>query len=74
MLVCDAMVMAREEGRGSFIPGPSTHNQRIERLWRDVCACVCYMYYYVFNGMEMSGILNPESRFEHLKMFVRNNY
>ena len=60
VLVCDAMVMARGDGRGSFIPGPSTHNQRIERLWRDVYRCVCHMYYYVFYGMEMSGILNPE--------------
>ena len=54
------MVIAREEGRGSFIPGPSTHNQRIERLWRDVYRCVCHMYYYVFYGMEMSGVLNHD--------------
>ena len=26
VLVCEAMVMVRGEGRGRFIPGPSTHN------------------------------------------------
>ena len=34
--VAEFMVQRRGSGRGSFISGRSVHNQRIERLWRDV--------------------------------------
>ena len=59
--VCDAMVEARGEGRGSFIAGPSTRNQRIERLWRDVFRCVCHLFYYVFYALEDTALLNIEN-------------
>ena len=58
VLVCEAMVEKQGEGRASFIAGPSTHNQRIERLWRDVFRVVGHYFYYIFYGMEDSGILN----------------
>ena len=36
ILACHYMIAYRGPGRGSHITGSSVHNQRIERLWRDV--------------------------------------
>ena len=59
--ICDAMVVHNGAGRGSFVCGSSTRNQRIERLWRDVFRCVCHIYYYTFYAMEQSGLLDVEN-------------
>lgn len=43
------------------ITGASVHNQRIERLWRDVFRCVLSVFYQLFYHLEEMGKLDPLS-------------
>ncbi|CAL8235936.1 unnamed protein product [Boreogadus saida] len=50
--------------RNSHITGRSVHNQRIERLWRDVYTQVLDLFHTLFHEMEASWMLNPDSESE----------
>ncbi len=47
--------------RGSALVGRSVHNQRIERLWRDVYVKVLDRFYRLFHFMECQQILDIEN-------------
>ena len=53
------MEQVRGPGRSSFITGSSTHNTRIERLWRDVYIAVSSIFVSIFQSLENSGRLDP---------------
>lgn len=58
ILVAQYMIEKRGAERRSMITGSSVHNQRIERLWRDMHKSVTILFYKLFYFMEHHGILD----------------
>ena len=56
--VAQFMLAYRRIGRGSIVTGRSVHNQRIERLWRDVYRTCLHNYYQLFHFLEDEGVLD----------------
>lgn len=51
--------MLEIHGPSSVITGRSTHNERVERMWRDITRCASSSFIELFSALEADGVLDP---------------
>lgn len=54
--VAEYMIFHRGVGHNAFLAGPSTHNTRIERLWRDMRSHTIEAFIQLFRDFEVDGM------------------
>lgn len=59
--VAEFMIRSKGTDRNSHNIGRSVHNQRIERMWRDVYEHTLDLFYQIFTSLEDQGTLNPDN-------------
>lgn len=59
IMVAQHMLEKRGSERHSMITGSSVHNQRIERLWRDMHRSATVLFYKLFYYLEHHSLLDP---------------
>ena len=61
VLIGEYMLQTRGIGRNSIIMGKNVHNQRIERLWRDLFTGCISFFYYMFYQLETDRLLDVDN-------------
>jgi len=53
------MIATHNNDHSCVLTGSSVHNERIERMWRDVHRCVASTFSEIFRDLEIDGVLDP---------------